>query len=87
VNFMHEPPDEASAREPATVLCAACGDELPRAEAVAAYGQTFHHACYAAERFADPDGFTLEPFDSSADMSAAALEAIAARGLDVVAYL
>ena len=49
-------------------------------------GQPFHEHCYLAERFADPDAL-MSDGDAPADVPSAVLEAIAARGVVVVAHL
>ena len=66
--------------------CSACGGDLEPAEAMTFKGQPFHEHCYLAERFADPDALMSEG-DAPADVPSAVLEAIAARGVVVVAHL
>ena len=70
-----------------TVPCSACGGVLDSAEAIPFKGHAFHESCYLAERFADPDALIDGPGEPLVDVPSAVMEAIAARGVVVVARL
>lgn len=71
----------------AEVPCSACGGFLDPTEAIAFKGQPFHDSCYLAERFADPDALTSGSGEVPDGVPSAVLDAIAARGMVVVAHL
>ena len=71
------------------LTCALCREPLDAERVISVDGVDLHPDCYDVERYTDPTGAAGESraAESLADMSSAAMDAVAARGLMVVGHL